>query len=664
MANFLTNVFKSLKTSSKKAKPVIKKTIPPAGLVYGYAGKLNRNSQFKPSEYDLGEIARVMDVEAYVRQAFSKYTEQVLKAGFDFVGRNNKSIDYLKKRLSDMENATKIPFTALLRGIVENVVSYSNSFIVKVRNEKLSSGYPVRQVGKAPTIPIAGYFNIDSTSIEIKRNQHGKVLSYKQVIPDVGEKEFSAHNVIHVYRDRKEGFAFGTPFVLPVLDDIRALRRLEENVELLMVKHLFPLIHYKVGTDEHPAEISEDGVSEVDKVREQIKVLPSDGSIITSERHSINPVGGGTGTIKGDIYLEYFKERVLTGLGLPTIALGSGGAGGARLAEAVERAFQDRCKDIQVTVSVFLDYLMFRELLYEGGFLWDEENKVSLKFKEIDLDSQIKNENSAVFKYEHEAITEAEMRMELGKDPLKEEERKDMHFNRIVVPRDSLKADDEEEGLVARPLGKEPREVVAKEKREAKEKTKPSNQHKQKMSPRKKTDEEIKLLKELNYFACIDAMETQWRATADDVVLSIKDYSKTFTPSTDFITPDLVLSVTQESFEKILGDFVKTSISTGTKDAVKNIQRELSPDQLCVISKRSKKAVTKKIQQQLFDLLQTLKRTRLKSSTEALPIVCVAVFDSLFFKVRILVEDVLLGSYNLSYGLAEGELKKEKKKEQ
>jgi hypothetical protein len=42
-----------------------------------------------------------------------------------------------------------------------------------------------------------------------------------------------------------------------VKDDIFALRRLEENVELLFINQLFPLFHIKVGTEQAPATFDE-----------------------------------------------------------------------------------------------------------------------------------------------------------------------------------------------------------------------------------------------------------------------------------------------------------------------------------------------------------------------------------------------------------------------
>jgi hypothetical protein len=137
----------------------------------------------------------------------------------------------VKRRLKEMAEVSGITFDSLIRSIIQNLVAYSNSFVVKARDYKTSSGRSIGRVDGYPLPPISAYFPLDPTSIQIKRNYHGKVLKYLQKVPgNPLAPEFKPQDIVHVYYDRKEGFAFGTPYIIPVLDDIRTLRRLEENV--------------------------------------------------------------------------------------------------------------------------------------------------------------------------------------------------------------------------------------------------------------------------------------------------------------------------------------------------------------------------------------------------------------------------------------------------
>ena len=53
-------------------------------------------------------------------------------------------------------------------------------------------------------------------------------------MPSGDEKFFQPDEGIHFYDNRKPGVAMGTPEIVPVLDDIALLRRIEENVEDLL----------------------------------------------------------------------------------------------------------------------------------------------------------------------------------------------------------------------------------------------------------------------------------------------------------------------------------------------------------------------------------------------------------------------------------------------
>jgi len=424
-------------------KPTSVKKLKYLGNVYGVTGS---RGEFQKSEYDLGEIAKVGDIEAYARQAFNKHVEQCLKEGYQLKSRNIEATKYVKRRLREMGEAAGRNFESLLRGIVSNVVQYANCFIVKSRDNRASSG-SMRTTATGKVLdPVAGYFLLDPTSIEIRRNTHGKILKYKQDIPGVGTApEFNAEDMVHIYYDRKEGFAFGTPYVVPVLDDIRSLRRMEENLEMLMVSHLYPLFHYIVGSEEHPAEVYEDGSTEVDLIKTEIENMPTEGSIVTPERHEIKVLGAEGKALAAEPYLKHFEMRVLAGLGISEISLGRGGTANRATASTIDKCMQDRCKDFQDVVENFINHEIIKELLMEGGFETDEneDNRVVLEFNEIDIDNQIKMENHAVFKYEHDITTESETRILIGKDPITDEDRQDMYFEHVTKPKAIIMAVDE-----------------------------------------------------------------------------------------------------------------------------------------------------------------------------------------------------------------------------
>lgn len=281
--------------------------------------------EFEQPEYDMAEIGRIEDVEAYVQSAFSKKEGLMFKEDWEIIGKNPETIKYIKQRFEQFSAATEQPLKAVLRGIGEDLIRYSNGFLVKVRDRKASGG-KIRKIPskKKPLEPVAGYFALPVSTVRFKRNDNGKILKYRQLLPNGSHKDFSPSDVIHVFFRRKKGFLIGTPSLIPVKDDIRALRRIEENIEMLVYQHLFPLYHYKVGDIEAPAETYSDGTREIDVVKSEVELMPAEGMIVTPERHEIKAVGAEGRALRAESYLQHFKQRIFAGLGVSAVDMGEG----------------------------------------------------------------------------------------------------------------------------------------------------------------------------------------------------------------------------------------------------------------------------------------------------------------------------------------------------
>ena len=576
----------TVKDAPKKRKPIspiISKKILSPGSVYGATASDFTRSSFQRSEYDLGEVAKVTDIEAYVRQAFGKHVEQCMKEGYKISSRNVDATNYIKRRLREIGDASNRSFDSLLRGAVQCLISYANVFIVKVRNQKVSSGKSIARADGRILEPVAGYFLLDPTSIEIKRAWNGKVIKYKQSIPGSPKSpEFKPEDIIHIYYDRKEGFAFGTPYCIPVLDDIRSLRRMEENIEMLTLTHLFPLYQYIVGTEDNPAEVYDDGTTEVDVIKAEIERMPTEGSIVTPERHEIRNLGAEGKALKADGYLRHFELRVLAGLGISEISLGRGGTANRATAATIDKGMQDRCKDFQDVTETFINDLMMKELLYEGGYVIDEaeDNFVKLSFNEIDIDNQIKVENHSVFKYEHETITETEARELLGKDPISEEQRNDMFFEHVTKPRAIIMAIDEPytaEAKASCAIMKVSKEE--KKKRDTNNRNQPTNQHGTKTAKtREKKDELLK-----------DAVKE-----IDNLVGKTTTDAEPEVTLTDAYQPDLTMSLVLKKsmihqWEITKQDILEYVTETYIKEN-KNF-RDFTPDKIKLMLKLTKDAM-------------------------------------------------------------------------
>ena len=224
--------------AEKLSKPLMKKI---NNRVLSYTER-HRGVWFRP-EYDLSEIQIAQDTDSYLFRAIKKKTNRFLIAGWDIVGTDPEVVSYIKKRIREIEYVSKKPWDILLTETAQDLFRFSNCMWVKVRNKYSSSGRVIK-TNTGSIEPVAGYFILPFETISFKTKRNGDIKKIRQKTPTGEMKEFDPKDVVHFYDNKKPGFAMGTPELIPVLDDISLLRRLEENIEALIESNLYPLFHY------------------------------------------------------------------------------------------------------------------------------------------------------------------------------------------------------------------------------------------------------------------------------------------------------------------------------------------------------------------------------------------------------------------------------------
>jgi hypothetical protein len=257
------------------------------------------------------------------------------------------------------------------------------------------------------------------------------------------KKTYEPYDVLHIFRNRKSGFVFGTPDYVPVFDDIRALRKLEDHVDMLVHKFTFPLFHVRVGTEGAPAGRNLDGNMEVDEVRDEFQRLADEGSFVTNERVELKVIGAENKALDVSPYLEHLKKRVQIGSYLSDVDIGSGDLANRATARQLSLGFQERCKEFQRVIEQFLTHGLFDLLLMEGGYTLTPENTVEFQFNEIDLENRMAINNHAMALYQGHAITRTEARTMMNMPPVEKTQEKDMFWELVEKPATLMKAVDE-----------------------------------------------------------------------------------------------------------------------------------------------------------------------------------------------------------------------------
>lgn len=390
----------------------------------------HRGNWFKP-EYDLTEIQIAQDVDSYVFKAIQKKVHRFVLAGWELVGNDAETVNYVKRRIKEIELISGVPFDLLMKDLAHDLFRYSNCAWVKVRNKDASRG-KVRTVNGKEIEPVAGYFLLPFETLWFKVKKNGEIKKVMQELPNTGDlKEFAPQDVIHFYTNKKPGFTMGTPELLPVLEDISLLRRLEENVESMIDANLHPLFHYKVGNDNHPERYGPDGVKESDLVRNTIEYMPSGGIFVSDHRHKIEAIGSEGKALSIQDYIDYFKKRVFAGLGVSPIDMGEGDTANRSTANTLSKIAIQDVEALQATIKTFIETYVINELLLEGGYedaLINDERKVQIKFGTVDKEEKSKEENQAIQLWTNNLINETEARKRLGEKPV---ESRDLSYYKL-----------------------------------------------------------------------------------------------------------------------------------------------------------------------------------------------------------------------------------------
>lgn len=429
----------------KEIQAVLENRSKILGRVRGYeytGGSANlstrNSSRFIPPVYDLSEIGRAADIEPYINQSVRKHREQIMKEGYIVSGADDTMVSYIKRRLFEISVVTGITTQQWLREVVTNLVTYHNAFLVFRRDRDRSSGKPIRFYGKELD-PIAGIFVGDPTSMEVSVDKWGTPKKWRQRLDasEVGgslaEKNYNVEDIVHITIDKKTGFTFGTPYLLPVLDDIRALRKLEEVAVIVAAKEAFPLYHYKVGTETRPAIAYEGGDNEVDVVLNSVASLPAQGYVVTSERHEIKLISKEGSSLDLSPYLEYFESRVIAGLRLSPLDLGRGGTANRATAGTINKSLQESAKDYQMVISDVLTHFVILPMLLEGGFDVTEENMVMFEFPTIDKEQERADQNHGLQLFMGNVLSRGEFRKKyLNRQPMSDEDDNDTNLRKTT----------------------------------------------------------------------------------------------------------------------------------------------------------------------------------------------------------------------------------------
>ena len=404
----LTNFFEKVTTkklnTNKKVTGDFQSALKAKPVTLGEYRNTNAQNPGARS-YDLAQIKNAVLTDSYLAVAVRKFSQLITKAGYQIKSKNEDAANYVNDRIKVIEFRTKIPFYTLITSIARDLYTYSNSYIIKTRDNNTEKfGLKAEKIFSGGAI--SGLFLADPASVTIRRNDAGAIDAYV-----INQEEYSPNDVIHLYIDKMNNADYGTSRIYSALEDVTMLRKAEGLVMTILYRFAIPVLHIKVG---NTAEGQYATQKEINDARDAFQEMPNDGFIVTNERTAIEAITPNMQANQLLKFLEYLELRVFSALNASKSSMGRGG--GQSSADNTEALMHDEVRAFQNVITNFIEKYLFTELLLEGGFnpLLNKDDYVAFEFNEVSIDTKIKIESNTIQKYQGNVITLEEARRELG----------------------------------------------------------------------------------------------------------------------------------------------------------------------------------------------------------------------------------------------------------
>ena len=404
----LTNFFEKVTTkkldTNKKVTGDFQSALKAKPVTLGEYRNANAQNPGARS-YDLAQIKNAVLTDSYLAVAVRKFSQLITKAGYQIKSKNEDAANYVNDRIKVIEFRTKIPFYTLITSIARDLYTYSNSYIIKTRDNNTEKfGLKAEKIFSGGAI--SGLFLADPASVTIRRNDAGAIDAYI-----INQEEYSPNDVIHLYIDKMNNADYGTSRIYSALEDVTMLRKAEGLVMTILYRFAIPVLHIKVG---NTAEGQYATQKEINDARDAFQEMPNDGFIVTNERTAIEAITPNMQANQLLKFLEYLELRVFSALNASKSSMGRGG--GQSSADNTEALMHDEVRAFQNVITNFIEKYLFTELLLEGGFnpLLNKDDYVSFAFNEVSIDTKIKLESNTIQKYQGNVIDLDEARRELG----------------------------------------------------------------------------------------------------------------------------------------------------------------------------------------------------------------------------------------------------------
>ena len=391
------------------------------------------------------DLYRAYDQSGLFYRTVSKIRELALRQGFFIKQADDQVLKYLKLRFIELENSSDKQFYSIIRDLFNDYILYGNSFLYLNRDQSNSSGKSHSLIRKKQLEPISAVFTVPQHFVSVSQDQkkftissdfynqylYGSVYSDEEIVSVTASsngtaKTIQRENLLH-FKFEENGELFSKSFSSRQLGTLIILSTLEDVIETMISEKQFFITVYTVGTETNPADNDQ-----LEEIKNNLEYNPDEGILIIPGNHKIDIKNNSTlQDLKN--YLEYFQQKFYKEINISPIGLGEGGQANRATADTQNQTTFDLVRDITSSFQQQFNFYFLRQLIMESKFqqkIFDPDFQMpEIIFPEPDIDLKIKLENQQIYKFEHAAYTEDEMRIDIDKKVVSDKERAKLRPN-------------------------------------------------------------------------------------------------------------------------------------------------------------------------------------------------------------------------------------------
>lgn len=376
--------------------------------------------------YNWEDLWQAYLADGYIHRAVVRLRNLVVGSGVSIEG-DAEVVRYLNERFLIAQQVCGIGWNELVNQLAFDFVLYGNAFAVKAYTGKLEAVFGRRiRVPRAVAAlyPVSPRYLTPMTS-----NESGEVVAWTlRVSSQFGRtvvKKIAAGDVVHLAYNRTD-YLYGVPPLVSVVEDVRALRQVEEDVLRLVHKYAHPLLH--IATPD-TLGYGEGLRADMQELAYQVNTMVEDGVLITMPGQEVRMIGAESFALRVEPYLDSFKRRVFAGLGMSEVMLGDRPEPLERQVE-LERQLRDTVEDMQRQLGWELQQRLIRPLLDEAGY---RNVRVWLEFPKPDRQAELRVMTVLANLYALNVLSSAEVRQMMGiSEPL---DKRDTYNWNVNMPR-------------------------------------------------------------------------------------------------------------------------------------------------------------------------------------------------------------------------------------